>query len=247
MEQFTEVVKHLQAAYIAGTGNPNIGPADGRMSRIGALIVELGGTQAFFEAQRQANVQRENSPQTPQKKSPLTPMERKPSARLMDASANPVLQNMSGKAGVAGNPDKPLSNAKQVEVPKHDLLNPSGEYIPTDIVMGKNPKWMKGESGGIGKLTFKEVDFSSDMEDFDKEREAMQLTETPGEIAMLESEFEENTRLLTEVDYKGKTPKYVAENYSLEQIEETLKSLGIGFGPAMSVKQKAAHLVKSIK
>lgn len=227
MEQFTEVVKHLQAAYIAGTGNPDIGPADGRMSRVGALIVELGGTQAFFEAQRQANIQRENTPQTPQKKTPLTPTVRKPSASLMNAKENPVLQNMSGKPGVAGNPDKPFSNAKEVKLPE-------------------NPKWA-GESGGIDKLTFKEVTLTSVTADDGKHREAMQLTETPGEIAMLENEHAELIRHLTPNDYSGKTPKYVAEKFSLEQIEATLKELGIVSAPGRSVKGKAADLINSGK
>ena len=158
-------------------------------------------------------------------------MERKPSASLMNARENPVLQNMSGKPGVAGNPDKPLGNAKEVKLPE-------------------NPKWFprEDESSEIDKLTFKEVSLSGDMADFDKHREAMQLTETDSYLGQdIVEDFKENTRLLTEADYKGKTPKYVAENYSLEQIEKTLKELGIQSAPGRSVKGKAADLINGTK
>jgi hypothetical protein len=161
---------------------------------------------------------------------------------LMNASANPVLQNQKRSSVVAGNPDKPFSNAKQVRLPDEEMnrdLKNLGLKIENKFAAPTKGK------------THMEAEFEiadEVVEAFDKHREAMQLTETDSYLGQdIVEEFEENTRLLTEADYKGKTPKYVAENFSQHQIEETLKSLGIDFDPAMSVKQKAAHLVKSVK
>lgn len=252
MEQFSKVVEHLQAAYIAGTGNPDIGPADGRMSRIGALIVEMGGPQAFFESQRQANIVRETVGPTAQKK---TQSIRKPSATLLNANENPVLSNRIELRGVAGNPDKGYSAADAVTqfseaVKKTGVAsdykirgNARQTEIPEEAIEELNER----SSNALGDSEFRiKRDFAEVVE---KHFEAMELAHQTGEedLGMLESEFAEDTRLLNETDYTGKAPKYVADNYSLGQIEATLNHLGIDFDPSMSPKQKAAHLVKSAK
>lgn len=92
MEQFKEVLEHLRSAYIAGAGNTDIGLADGRVSRIGALIVEIGGASELLDAQRRAGVVREQFDPIPEKK---TLSERKPAASLMQAGLNPVALNQA--------------------------------------------------------------------------------------------------------------------------------------------------------
>lgn len=230
MEQFSEVTKHLQAAYIAGTGNPDIGPADGRMSRIGALIVETGGVQAFHQAQREANIAREETAPTVQKKSQR---ERKPSAVLLNASENPVLQNQSAKPVVAGNPDKGFTLS--TTIPKGDAKQ--GKSVPpSNAVPVKNAlaEMMQSEEAKAFQAA--------------KSHDSEVLRELDAYLGQDVVEEHTNlTRILSPDEYEGKTPKYVADSFTLQQIEATLNALGIDFDPIKSAKQKAKILIDSIE
>ena len=245
MEQFSEVTKHLQAAYIAAAGNPNIGMGSGHTTNIGNIIVAMAGPQALFEAQRQANVVKEETAPTAQKKSQR---ERKPTAYLMNASENPVLQNQSANPVVAGNPDKgfTLSTTIQKGDAKQGKSVPPSNAVPVKNFMivedhSDSGTGMIIDLGEPAKSHDSEVlkEFAGEPEDSKTIYEGYEL--------IAKSNFVEGVRILNLDEYEGKTPKYVADNYSQEQIEKTLTFLEIDFDPTKSAKQKAKILIDSIE
>ena len=243
MEQFSEVTKHLQKAYIAAAGNPNIGMGSGHTTNIGNLIVAMSGPQALFEAQRQANVVKEEIAPTVQKKSQR---ERKPTAYLMNASENPVLQNKTKLPVVAG-------NAKQVPVPSNAVpgKNTLAEMMESEESKELNERISNALEGSefrmakvFGEAPAKNHD-SEVLKEFAGEPEDSK-TIYEGYELIAKSNFVEGVRILNLDEYEGKTPKYVADNYSQEQIEKTLTFLEIDFDPTKSAKQKAKILIDSI-
>ena len=239
MEQYQKVVEHLKAAYIAAAGDSSIGVASGHTTQIGNLIVTLGGPQALFQAQRQANVARETIEPHFQKK---TPMERKPSATLLNANENQVLSNQIGSSVVASNANK--GNAIQVEMPET-------MYVGTD----RKPEEIWTPTGGLlanaapTKNALAELMESEEKLPGYTHAELMELASqsNEGDLEMLEMEYARNTGILSPDDYSGKTPKYLVDKYSQSQMEATLNHLGVKYPPEASAKQKARFLIESTK